>query len=86
LKAIPWTGTLKPLAFFLCLPMTLFMWSILSFSASIAFFSFGIQRQNISYGISGGFFGVVLCLVVATLLFFSPLFRWLVVKWLSSKK
>jgi len=74
-KAFRWTGTLKPLAFFLSLPMILFLWSLISFSASIALYSFDIQRPKFSYGISGGFFVVVLGLVVATLFFFYPAFR-----------
>jgi len=68
------SGTLKPLAFFLSLPLILLSWSVLTFACSVSLFTFYEPQPRTSYIITGVVFGTVVIIVLATMMFFWEIF------------
>ncbi|CAA7270473.1 unnamed protein product [Cyclocybe aegerita] len=64
------TGNLKLLAFYLCLPLILLLWSLLVFTCSIATYAFESPRPMSTHGVAGGILLLVVVAVGTTIRFF----------------
>ena len=65
---------MKPLAFFLSLPLILLSWSVLTFACSVSLYTFYETQPKASFVVTGVVFGTVVIIVLATMLFFWEIF------------
>jgi len=68
------SGSMKPLAFFLSLPLILLSWSVLTFACSVSVYTFYGRQPRASFVITGVVFGTVVIIVLATVSFFWEIF------------
>ena len=67
-------GSVKPLAFFLSLPLILLSWSLVTFTFSVTIYAFHNAQSWVSYAAMGAVLFAIVGVVAVTVLFFWEIF------------